>query len=243
MRLAAILSLTTVAFSAILGKSFEEWPPGVYCTSNSVLTALISKGCSLDSVILKLANTTLPDPPSGQKLLFVGAGRGTQNYTCDTHDPSSTPAAIGAIAILYDAGCAAARFPEVFDLIPDILLQYSGLSSMPSNVLSFSDANVLGHHYFSGSTTPVFNLSSSGELVVAKKIESSNAPSGSPAGQASATSPGAVAWLFLQSQSGTIGKIKSVYRTGTAGGMQPATCVNQPAEFTVEYAAKYFFYG
>lgn len=82
---------------------------------------------------------------------------------------------------------------------------------------------------------PLFlDLASAGGKVIAKKINSSDAPLGSPAGQASKTSPGAVAWPHLQSQTGTTGSIKTVYRTSTAGGMEAATCVHQPAAFTVE---------
>lgn len=237
------LSLLAVSVSAIPLRSFAPWQDRGQYPSTSVMSALTSTGCPLNSVNVLLSNTTLPAPPSGQKLLFVGVGRGTQNYTCDTSNPSSAPVAVGAVATLYNAGCVAAQFPDIFDLVPDILLQFSGRSAAPSTVLSFSDSNILGHHYFTDSTTPVFNLGSTGGLVVAKKTGSCNAPPGSPAGQASSTSPGAVAWLYLQSQTGTTGNVKTVYRTGTAGGMQSSTCTNQPASFSVEYAAKYWFYG
>jgi hypothetical protein len=238
------LSLLAVSASAAprINTRFGRFPSQQAAASQSFTTSLTATGCSLNSVQLDLSNTTLPAPPSGQKLLFVGAGRGTQNYTCDTYNPSSAPVAVGAVATLYDAGCVAANYPQIFNAVPDILLQFSGLSPSPSTVLAFSDSNVLAHHYFSDSTTPVFDLGSTGGLVVAKKIDACNAPAGSPAGQAS-TATGAVPWLFLQSQSGTTGNVKSVYRVSTAGGMQPSTCTNQAAAFTVEYAAKYLFYG
>jgi len=242
--LVTAFSLLAVSVSAIPLKTFTRYPyPGQHTTTTSILAALTTSNCGLTSVSLDLSNTTLPAPPSGQKLLFVGVGRGTQNYTCDTSNPSSAPVAAGAIATLYNAACVAAQYQDIFNLIPDILLQFSGSSPVPSTTLSFSDSNVLGHHYFSDSTTPVFDLGSTNGLVVAKKIDASNAPSGSPAGQASNTTPGAVAWLYLQAQTGTIGNVKSVYRTNTAGGMQSTTCANQPAAFSVEYAAQYYFFG
>ncbi|KAL1988716.1 hypothetical protein VTN96DRAFT_8416 [Rasamsonia emersonii] len=190
---------------------------------------------------MNLGNVSLP-PPSGQKLLHVAVGRGIQNYTCSS--PESAPTAVGAIATLYDAGCLAAHQPAVFDLTPDIILQFS-LQTEASATLSNFNTNILGHHFFLNASTPVFDLNTpdaSFGKVIAQKLNSTNAPAGSPAGQAS-NKNGAVPWLFLDAAAGTTGNVRSVYRTHTAGGNPPATCSGLPAAFSVEYAAKYWFWG
>lgn len=165
-----------------------------------------------------------------------------QNYTCSS--PESAPTAVGAIATLYDAGCLAAHQPAVFDLTPDIILQFS-LQTEASATLSNFNTNILGHHFFLNASTPVFDLNTpdaSFGKVIAQKLNSTNAPAGSPAGQAS-NKNGAVPWLFLDAAAGTTGNVRSVYRTHTAGGNPPATCSGLPAAFSVEYAAKYWFWG
>jgi hypothetical protein len=112
-------------------------------------------------------------------------------------------------------------------------------------VLSNFNTNLLGHHFFLNTTTPAFNLntpSSEFGMVVAKKVNTTNAPTGSPAGQAS-NANGAVPWLFLETESAMTGNVLSVYRTHTAGGNPPASCSGLPAAFSIEYAAKYWFWG
>jgi len=196
------------------------------------------------------SGTTLPPPPYGQKVLHLAVGRGTQNYTCDYASSSSAPKSVGALAILYNALCVASDNQDIFNLLPDISLQFSipwsaSGSVSTSGILNYQNLNVIGHHFFSDSTTPVFDLntpSGSWGNVVAKKAANVSAPSGAPRGQGSNTN-GAVPWLLLNSTSASTGPVKTVYRTMTAGGEPPATCNGLPASFTVEYAAHYWFLG
>ncbi|KAL1968052.1 hypothetical protein VTN77DRAFT_2182 [Rasamsonia byssochlamydoides] len=217
----------------------------------SVDQTLITSNCSLAHVSMNLGNISLPPPPSGQKLLYVAVGRGIQNYTCNPPSPDSAPTAVGAIATLYNAGCLAAYQPAVFDVVPDIVLQFSLPTEIsadppsPSAILSNFNTNILGHHYFLNASTPVFDLNTPYARfgkVIAEKVNAVNAPAGSPSGQASNTN-GAVQWLFLEAEAGTTGNVRSVYRTHTAGGNPPSTCSGMPAAFSVEYAAKYWFLG
>ena len=50
---------------------------------------------------------------------------------------------------------------------------------------------------------------------------------------------GSVLWLKLD---GTDGDYKSVYRLNTAGGVAPKTCDGITGDFTVPYAAEYWFW-
>jgi Protein of unknown function (DUF3455) len=157
---------------------------------------------------------------------------------------------VGALAVLYNAACVASAKLEIFNLLPDISLQLSlpvdiSQSISPSEILGYENVNVIGHHYFIDESTPVFDLNTpNGQLGIAtvKKVDNSSAPADAPKGQGSNTN-GAVPWLFLESPYGSTGNVKSVYRTGTAGGNPPQTCEGMPASFTIEYAAHYWFYG
>jgi hypothetical protein len=221
--------------------------PSPYNTA--VQNEFLTSNCKADGLSPPLGSgTTLPAPPYGQKVLHVAVGRGTQNYTCDPAYSTSTspPKAIGALAVLYDALCVASNNPDIFNLLPDISLQFStpwsaSGSVSTSDILSYQNLNVIGHHYFSNSTTPVFDLGSSG-IAVMTKADNVSAPAGAPQGQGSNTN-GAVPWLLLKSTSASTGPVKTVYRTMTAGGECPATCNGLPGSFTVEYAAHYWFLG
>lgn len=110
----------------------------------------------------------------------------------------------------------------------------------PSNLL------LSGHHYFSDSTTPTFDLvTSNGDFGVtySKKKSASVAPA--PVGKSSIIGYGNVPWLQLQAVvlSGSEGVVQEVYRLNTAGGTPPPTCAGQQAQFVVQYAAEYWFYA
>jgi hypothetical protein len=100
------------------------------------------------------------------------------------------------------------------------------------------------HHFFSDLKTPVFafNTGNGPDLgtVSLTKANDSNAPATAPKGTAN---EGAVKWLRLNSKIPTTGNIKAVYRINTAGGNPPTTCGSSPANFSVEYAAEYWFYA
>ncbi|KAH8690482.1 hypothetical protein BGW36DRAFT_306250 [Talaromyces proteolyticus] len=203
--------------------------------------------CDLDqSRIPSVANFSSSLPaPDGQRLRYVAVGRGIQNYTCDSSTTAATPAAIGAIATLYNANCILKNYPSMIDNIPDILLQFS-IHSTKGDIIASDAPNILGHHRFGDSTTAVFDLNTASHeygQVIAHKAGSMNAPSNSPLGQVPSIN-GAVAWLYLLSSADSTADITSVYRTHTAGGSPPATCKGQKSGvLSVEYAALYWFFS
>ncbi|MCJ1436596.1 hypothetical protein MMC27_005976 [Xylographa pallens] len=171
------------------------------------------------------ATTPLPPPTAGLNLYMIAVGRGTQNYTCADSTATSIPAAIGAVASLYNATCIAGGNPTIFNEIPPAALKVP-LPNIPQSLVP------VGHHYFSNATTPTFDLGSYG-FVHAKKIASVPAP---------ATTN--VAWLKLEHETqGEIGTIAEIYRLNTAGGSPPANCSGMAATFEVQYAAEYWFYS
>ncbi|KAJ5789165.1 uncharacterized protein N7518_006176 [Penicillium psychrosexuale] len=179
--------------------------------------------------------------PSGLKPRYVALGRGTQNYTCADSTSNSTPAAVGAVARLYNATCIAANYPDLLAKLPNLAYTVS----LPTNEdASFPPANLdlMGHHFFFTDVTPEFNLNTTPEkqdgIVMAKKGGALDAPSGSVSGQY-----GAVPWLYLTSTDGTVGNYKSVYRVNTAAGSPPTTCKGMPLAFQMQYAANYYFFG
>jgi len=149
--------------------------------------------------------------------------------------------AIGAVANLYNATCIAANYPDLMEMLPNIAYKIS----MPANeYAAFPPANIqlMGHHFFYDSTTPEFNLDTTAlnqyGVAMTKKKDQLSAPLDAAKGE-----NGAVAWLYLTTTTGTVGKYKSVYRVNTASGSPPATCQGMPAAFEVQYAANYYFFG
>lgn len=196
--------------------------------------------------------TALPGVTSGLVLKHVAIGRGTQNYTCDTTDESSAPSAVGAVATLFNASCIASTYPDLLNMLPRVALAFnlSESSDYLTNLLPASTANTLapgnyvisGHHYFTNTTTPFFNLdTTNGELGEAPcaKSATADAPADAPTGQQGEK---AVPWLKLQAREGATGRLEEVYRLETAGGSAPSTCAGMPAAFEVQYSAQYWFY-
>ncbi|KAK8058696.1 hypothetical protein PG994_009144 [Apiospora phragmitis] len=181
--------------------------------------------CDLSQV--KLPESALPPPSAGLYLKHVAVGRGTQNYTCDTSNPSSAPVLFGALATLFNASCIAASYPDVLQL-----------------KMGPIDYVLSGHHFFTDVTTPYFNLDttpgSQFGTIPCAKLNQTAAPADAPKGQ---KGEGAVAWLKLRSKDGATGDLQEVYRVGTAGGSSPATCEGMPATFEVQYSAEYWFYA
>jgi hypothetical protein len=73
----------------------------------------------------------------------------------------------------------------MLSLLSDAVLQYpipSESKRLPPDNITLSR-----HHFFQNTTTAVFNLNTTAEhqfgLIIAKKVASSNAPTGSPEGQ------------------------------------------------------------
>ena len=85
---------------------------------------------------------------------------------------------------------------------------------------------VSGHHYFTDTAIPFFNLDTTtrqiGTLPCAK-AGTSPAPKDAIKGQGN-NGDGAVAWLKLTAVEGETGNLDSVYRVNTAGGNPPKTC-------------------
>ncbi|KAE8354958.1 hypothetical protein BDV28DRAFT_63342 [Aspergillus coremiiformis] len=200
---------------------------------------LSSAACDTSSIKLPTYASKLP-APEGQRPRYVALGRGTQNYTCASPSTNSTPVAVGAVAKLYNASCIAGRFSDMLNMLPNI--EYNiPLPYGESDRLPPANLDLMGHHFFDG-PTPVFNLDTTAVhqygMVRTKKEAQIDAPPNAIQGNG-----GAVAWLYLSTTSGTVGDYSSVYRVDTAGGSPPKTCKDMPAEFTVQYAANYYFYG
>ncbi|KAI9932031.1 hypothetical protein ASPWEDRAFT_489058 [Aspergillus wentii DTO 134E9] len=195
--------------------------------------------CDTSKIALPANASGLPSP-SGQKPIYVGVGRGTQNYTCESATSDSSPVAVGAVASLYNVTCIAANYPDIANMLPNLAYKVP-LTADISAALGHTDIDLLGHHFFTGSV-PTFNLDTTPDhqygIAFTKKDSSMNAPAGSVQGD-----NGAVAWLYLTATNGTVGDYESVYRVQTAGGSPPKTCENQPSTITVQYAANYYFYG
>lgn len=179
-----------------------------------------------------------------------------QNYTCSLASSSVVPKAVGAMASLYNVSCIASNYPDILAILPGLALQYA-LPAQPGSNLEPSNIAFVGEHYFASNGTPTFDLSlgakdypdalqthenlgiTSATTVGAKN---STAPASAPKGENGAGA-GAVPWLRLPVLNETESDIKAVYRLNTAGGKAPATCVDSPAYFSVQYAAEYWFYA
>ncbi|KAF2204916.1 hypothetical protein GQ43DRAFT_103021 [Delitschia confertaspora ATCC 74209] len=202
--------------------------------SSAVVKALSNGGCDLSKVSMPTAPTPLPLPAAGLTLSHIALGRGIQNYTCVTPSAKETPVAVGAIAQLFNATCSYPRAPTVVDTLPHLALSYP----VPSGAVA--QEMLSGHHEFNAAGTPYFSLKTEahdyGDVNV-KKNASSSAPAGSDKGR---NGMGSVTWLKLVASSE--GSYKEVYRLNTAGGQAPATCDGMPGQFSVEYAAEYWFW-
>lgn len=182
----------------------------------------------------------LPRPTAGQTLDIIAIGLGWQNYTCV--DSGTTPVAIGANATLYDATqfFSTRNGPKEIATIPDSILSDWCGEELPEaieyNVFVFP---ILGHHYFSSTGTPSFDLSTVGLFLSAEKIASEPAPSNADPGP---DGFGAVPWLYLAyNGTGEDVELDAVYRVETAGGSPPTTCPG-PGLLRSPYAAEYWFY-
>lgn len=157
---------------------------------------------------------------------------------------------IGAVASLFNASCIAANYPDILSMLPTLALQFPIPATTAEDdavtTLSPTNMDLSGHHYFQNPSTPVFNLDANTNeqlgIAVAAKKANSTAPANATPGPGG-VGDGAVAWLYLTANANaTIGDVRAVYRLNTAGGSPPKTCENSPAEFSVQYAAEYWFY-
>ncbi|KAL4977606.1 hypothetical protein BDW66DRAFT_31131 [Aspergillus desertorum] len=203
-------------------------------------------GCVLPDTTT-LSSSTLSAPSSGLSLKAITLGRGTQNYTCAGSTATTTPEAIGATATLFDTSClvaadANANSQSILHFLPDIFkpIPLSNTDLFAGLLARTSSQNLaVGKHYFTAEGTPFFDLRGSerynSDWIAATKEDEEDAPAKPGYGIT-----GDVAWLKLKAVEGSLSE---VYRIHTAGGSAPATCEDMPEEFTVDYAAEYWFYG
>ena len=207
--------------------------------------------CSLNNVDLPKKGTSpqVPDPSAGLKLSYVALGRGTQNYTCPDSSESTKPTAKGAVAILYDTSCLVAFHSSLLHELVGGTLQFTqGYEALAASVVGriSKERLVLGHHYFSDPTTPVFDFRSAGNTDWFSGTKSADVPAPEFAVKGKdGSGDGAVDWLKLTRKDGGDGMraIQEVYRMITAGGKPPADCRGRKEDFEVEYAAEYYFYS
>ncbi|KAK4241117.1 protein CASP [Achaetomium macrosporum] len=195
--------------------------------------------CDLSHLPLPAAASGLPSPSPGLTLKHIAIGRGTQNYTCNTNNPSEAPRAVGAVATLYNASCIVATNADLATTLALASMHFQVSQSEATQKLAPSNLAVSGRHFFTGDGTPFFNLDVSaawklGEIPCAKN-GSMPAPADAPKGLTGET---AVPWLKLNAKQGATGGLQEVYRVQTVGGSAPATCEGMPASFEVQYATE-----
>ena len=190
----------------------------------------------------------LPQPDLALKYVLLGVG--TQNYSCPDgrKDRDASPTATGAIADLYDLGplLTAKSFSEatvtsLINRIPGLVLPYTDKNGKLRGNIGSIGFPTIGKHFFqSNPTAPVFDLTAVGARAVVGLDSKVPPPGDAFPGK---KKEGAVDWLFLTDAGGSFGGVSNVYRVVTAGGKAPETCKSKKGEFTVEYAAEYWFYG
>ncbi|KAH7228540.1 uncharacterized protein BKA55DRAFT_599067 [Fusarium redolens] len=153
----------------------------------------------------------LPAPPRDVTLKHIALGFGIQNYSCA--EAGATPAAIGALAVLYDV---TSLYPEMGSLPSDVLntrkVPLTAMMTVVPRSLILSPRNnlsrlkvsakhpYLGRHFFNAAGDPAFDLDKANQLLIAKKIDGTSA----------------VDWLYLGDAGGS--QVSPCYRVLTAGG-------------------------
>ncbi|KAJ4157895.1 hypothetical protein ACKLNR_015182 [Fusarium oxysporum f. sp. zingiberi] len=201
----------------------------------------------------------LPAPPRDVTLKHIALGFGIQNYSCA--EAGATPAAIGALAVLYDVTC-------LYPGQAHSSLKAKKWASLPSDVLNTRKVPLnrnddggasltnpfpkkqplkveglrksipyLGRHFFNAAGVPTFDLDKANQLLIAKKIDGIKAPASAPAGPEGTS---AVDWLYLGDAGGSQG-VSLVYRVLTAGGASHG-CKAKGTDST-SYTTLYWFYG
>lgn len=210
----------------------------------------------------------LAAPPAGTTLKFIGLGLGIQNYTCA--DIGASAAATGALAMLYDVTSLypgqsrKSLSQEAFDALTSTALR---THDIPLNFNSSTDDRVepsspgasltdpftadaplqldgldpipfLGHHFFNSGGVPQFVLDSGAVNYLGRKDDNISAPSTADPGP---QNTGAVDWLQLGAQDGSVGAVE-LYRVLTAGGDSHG-CASAAGGDSTTYSALYWFYA
>ncbi|KAF5228759.1 hypothetical protein FAUST_10884 [Fusarium austroamericanum] len=246
-------SLFVLASAALaVATPLKSFGPGSSCKPGKPMPVLPVNG----------GPTELPSPPQGVTLKHIALGFGIQNYTCA--DAAATPAAQGALAVLYDVthlypGQGPASLPQDkwTSLTSNVLntgkiplnLNDNGVGASLTNPFpkksSFKlevegppkNLPYLGHHFFNAAGVPTFDLDAANQLLICKKLDGIKAPASAPAGP---EGTGAVDWLYLGDAGGSIG-VSYVYRVLTAGGASHG-CKAKDTDST-SYTTLYWFYG
>ncbi|CAG2003956.1 unnamed protein product [Fusarium graminearum] len=181
--------------------------------------------------LIQLTAFELPTPPRIVTLKHIPLGFGIQNYSCT--DVGAIPVPIGALAVLYDATNLypgqdrSSLTPGEWVSLPSDVLNTgkvplnrnenggASLTNPFPKKQSLKSIPYLGHHFFNGAGTPIFDLDKANQLLMAKKINAVKAPASAPAGPEGS---GAVDWLYLGDAGGSQG-VSIAYRVLTAGGV------------------------
>ncbi|EPT02194.1 hypothetical protein FOMPIDRAFT_1059432 [Fomitopsis schrenkii] len=194
------------------------------------------------------SNQTQLALPTSETPKFLGVGFGIQNYTCSS---SSTYTSVGAVAELIDFSCNTgdANFDTIQNDIYDAwnsASQTESIQDVIASVLAKNPPRNLGQHYFvtnpvtGQGVSPKWDFTSSGE----NKGDANAYVIGKGAGNLPSPDDSSkdVAWLKLQNVQGELAD--TIYRFGTVGGQPPSSCTpGQDADVSVNYVAKYIFYG
>ena len=173
-------------------------------------------------------------------LKHIAIGRGTQNYTCDLGNSTAVPVAEGAMAVLFNASCIVASFPDLAQTLGKASMQFNLTDSeVVSQKLAPSNLVISGIHFFTNATTPFFNLDVEPEehigAIPCAKDAGTPAPADAPKGQKGES---AVPWLKLKARDGATGGLREVYRVETVGGSAPASCQGMTPSFQVQYSTQ-----
>jgi len=198
-------------------------------------------GCDVSQDVIPVpAGQSILIAPANEKPIYIAAGIGTQNYSCDT---TGTYTSIGAVAILYDVSC-------VYNAI-NAIGGHGGASSATTAIIAKvqsalgSSPLVLGHHYFvtnptgAAGTSPKFDFTSDSQsgnpdaFVVTAKTAGIPAPHNPTIN---------VDWLELAAIPGQGDLAKHVFRIFTVGGQPPASCTPGSLPIEVPYIANYWFF-
>ena len=210
-----------------------------------------SSGLSLEDLQTQQPTNSLVSN-SNVTLQFVGLGVGVQNYSCAS--TTATPKSIGAIATLFDVTATLEKNSDLTSNLSTKYLQNYENAACTIDSTNLADDScqqsinrlnlpLLGKHFFAsinGAGVPSFDIYS-GDFLSAQKVGDVKAPAGAYAGQ---NGVGAVDWLFLpQDGSGRSVGLTEGYRINTAGGSPESTqCSTGVSQFSVKYAAEYWFY-
>lgn len=202
---------------------------------------------------------------NGTSLKYILLGFGFQNYTCESTE--SDAAAVGALAMLYDAtslypgqSAQSLSIEEFNELsittlhskdIPLKLQQPPLMGADPSEPFLTPGEDLqldslaepipfVGHHFFNSKGVPQFKVSGAkGDVDFhAAKLDSIAAPSTADVGP---DGTGAVGWLYLGAGEGTVGG-SFLYRVVTAGGNSHGCSAGNSADST-SYTTQYWIYA